>query len=68
MGAREADIARIYASQSWSETEALLDFYNVRYVYLSNLERSTYPVSQGKFEQFLTVVYRQGEVVVYEVP
>jgi uncharacterized membrane protein len=42
--------------------------YDVRYVYLGSLERSTYQVNTEKFDQMLNIVYQNGEVTIYEVP
>ena len=35
---------------------------------MGNLYRSTYQVALEKFDQMLSVVYRNGEVTIYEVP
>jgi uncharacterized membrane protein len=32
------------------------------------LERTTYRVNETKFQRFLQPVFRQGDVVIYEVP
>jgi len=32
------------------------------------LERSTYRVNESKFQTYLTTVFQQGQVVIYEVP
>lgn len=66
MGTRMADVETIYRSGSWAETEALLEKYDVRYVYVGDLERGTYPVNEAKFRRFLRVVYEAGGVVIYE--
>jgi uncharacterized membrane protein len=50
------------------ETAALLDEYDIQYVYVGPLERSTYQVSQpvlAKFERLMDVVFQQGEVTIY---
>ena len=68
MGSREADVETIYRSNSWEETLALLQQYNVRYIYIGPLERSTYAVNESKFRRFLQPVFEQGQVVIFEVP
>ena len=68
MGSRYSDMQLLYESGDWNETSRLLDGYNVRYVYVGNLERSSYRVNEEKFNQMLTVVYRNEEVTIYEVP
>jgi uncharacterized membrane protein len=77
MGTRQADIARLYCSRDWETARAILEQYDIRYVYLGGLERITY--TPGKpdcpgglyeplFERFLTPVFRQGDAAVYQVP
>ena len=68
MGSRQADIEKLYTTTSWAETQQILEAYNIRYIYVGPLERSTYPVSAFKFDDFLKVVFSSGEVTIYEVP
>ena len=68
VGSRAEDIKKIYASTSWNETESLLKAYNVRYIYIGLLERNNYDLNQGKFQQYLTLVFQEGNVSIYEVP
>ena len=68
MGNRQADIEPLYRVKDWDQTREILDRYNIRYVYIGPLERNTYPVSEDKFNRFLTPVFQQGEVTIYEVP
>jgi YYY domain-containing protein len=67
-GTRRADIQTLYTSNDWTATQAILDRYNIRYVFVGNLERGTYQVSEEKFNRFLRPVFQQGNVTVYEVP
>ena len=67
MGSRYADVQLIYESGDWTETSRLLDGYNIRYVVVGNLERTTYKVNEEKLNQMLTAVYRNEEVTIYEV-
>ena len=68
MGSRQSDIEQIYRSAGWDEIEELLIEYNVRYVFVGSLERSSYGVNESKFMQYLTPVFQQGQVTIYEVP
>jgi uncharacterized membrane protein len=68
MGSRQDDIERIYRSSRWEEIKPLLDRYQVRYIIVGPLERSTYRVIEDKFRDFLEPVFSQGQVTVYEVP
>ncbi len=67
-GTRRDDIQTLYTTPDWSTAQAILQRYNIRYVYVGNLERSTYPVNEEKFNLFLKPVYQQGTVTIYEVP
>lgn len=68
MGSREADIQRLYETASWNEADAILKQYGIHYVYLGPLERTKYTVSEQKFARNLAEIYRQGQVVIYQVP
>jgi uncharacterized membrane protein len=67
-GSREADVAALYATPSWETALAILKQYSVRYVYVGDLERTTYAVQEQKFQQNLVTVYQKGAVAIYEVP
>lgn len=77
VGSREGDIQRLYCSRDWSETQAILEQYNIRYVFVGSLERIKYQpeantcpigLNETKFTRFLQPVFQQGDVTVYEVP
>jgi YYY domain-containing protein len=68
MGSRADDIALLYTTSNWTEAENILKQYNIRYVYIGRLERTTYVVDERKFSANLSEVYKQGQVVIYEVP
>jgi len=69
IGTREEDIQEIFSSNDWEYTKLLLDMYNVRYIFIGNLERRTYRVNEAKFERFLgEAVFQAGEVSIYEIP
>ena len=67
-GSRMADVETIYRTGNWAQTETLLQQYNIRYVYIGNLERTTYAVNEAKFQRYMHPVYELGSVVIYEVP
>jgi uncharacterized membrane protein len=67
IGSREGDIALIYRTNNWGTAKTYLDLYEVRYVFVGSLERTTYPVSDTKFKLFLEPVFSQGQVTIYEV-
>jgi uncharacterized membrane protein len=68
MGTRAQDIDRLYSTGSWTEAAQILSYYNIRYIYLGALERTTYLVNDAKFNRFLQPVFQQGQVTIYEVP
>ena len=69
IGTREEDIQAIFSSNDWEHTKLLLDMYNVRYIFIGNLERRTYRVNEAKFERFLgEPVFQAGQVSIYEIP
>ncbi len=65
---RQADIELFYTTRDWNQAQAILHKYGIRYVILGQRERSVYRVSETKFEHSLTPVFRQGSLVIYEVP
>jgi uncharacterized membrane protein len=65
---REDDMRCLYETASWEEASTILAAYHVRYVAVGTLERRAYHLNELKFEQNLTAVFRQGDVVIYAVP
>jgi len=67
-GKREPDIAQIYQSPDAQQVLTLLEKYDIRYVYLGQVERHKYalpPHVAERFERFLEKVYEQGSVSIY---
>ena len=67
-GTRQNDIALLYRTANWTTAHDILNKYNIRYVYIGDLEQSTYPVQESKFQRNLIQVFQQGSVTIYEVP
>ncbi len=67
MGTRQDDIKTLYSTPDWQAALAILNQYNIQYIYIGDLERSTYPVQEDKFRTHLTQVFQQGNVTIYEV-
>jgi YYY domain-containing protein len=67
-GTRQDDIALLYSTRSWDAALAVLQKYDVRYVYVGGLERSTYTVQEDKFQRNLTPVFQQGSIIIYQSP
>ena len=59
---------RLYETNSWDEARSILHKYDIRYVYIGTLERSTYRVNEAKFQQFLQAAFQSGVCVIYTVP
>ncbi len=66
---RRADVNRVYETASLEEALAILQQYDVTYVFIGRQEREQYP-SEGllKFESALSTVFRSGETVIYRTP
>jgi uncharacterized membrane protein len=76
MGSREADIARLYCVVNWPDAQTIINQYDIQYIVIGNLERSTYipgssncpsGLSEGKFDLYLDRVFQQGSVTIYKV-
>jgi uncharacterized membrane protein len=65
-GTRQADIETFFTTNDWPTTQAIIDRYDIRYIFVGNLERSTYRVNEEKFNRFLKPVFQQGNVIIYE--
>jgi len=64
---REPDIEVLFNGLDLSRTAALLDQYDITYVYVGELERRRYHASGlAKFEQLMDVVYKQDDIVIYQ--
>ncbi|MCL5612130.1 MAG: DUF2298 domain-containing protein [Chloroflexi bacterium] len=68
LATREDDVKMLYTTSNWQTALDIIKQYNVRYIYIGGLERSTYHVQEDKFKQHLTQVYQLGDVTIYEVP
>jgi YYY domain-containing protein len=67
-GTREADIKTLYEIPDWDTTRSIIDRYQIRYIVVGQLERTTYNVSETKFQKHLVVLFQAGNTVVYGVP
>jgi YYY domain-containing protein len=67
LGTRQDDIKTLYSTSNWSAALAIIQQYNIQYIYVGSLERSTYPVQEEKFQAHLTQVFHQGIVAIYAV-
>jgi len=65
---RQGNIRVLYETRSWDEAAKIIAQYNIRYVVVGTLERRDYQIDEFKFQQHLSTVFQQGEVVIYEIP
>ncbi len=64
---REEHVEQIYGSADPEQVLALLDTYDIRYVYVGARERSKYGGGHfDKFSSFLRPVFQEEDVVIYE--
>ena len=68
IGNRRQDIETLYTTPDGLTVQDIVTKYNIRYIYIGGLERSTYPVDEGKFNSLFKIVFQQGNVTIYEVP
>lgn len=75
MGSRQSDLERLFCSRSWEETQVILDKYQIRYIFVGNLERSTYRpgvancpngIDEAKFMRNLAPVFESKQVTIFE--
>jgi uncharacterized membrane protein len=68
-GSRNNDITVLYSTPDWNTASDIIHKYDIRYIYIGNLERIMKPLLQeDKFKTHLRVVYQNNSVVIYEVP
>jgi len=65
---READVDEAYRIPDSARTLAVLHKYNVRYVYVGDLERSRYGAALDKFQAGFPVAFSAPGATIYEVP
>ncbi|HMN00633.1 MAG TPA: DUF2298 domain-containing protein, partial [Anaerolineales bacterium] len=67
-GSRESDIKTLYEVPDWETAQTIIDRYQIRYIVVGGLERTTYNVSEIKFQQHLAALFQAGSTVIYGVP
>jgi uncharacterized membrane protein len=67
-GSRNDAIIRLYSTTRWDEAQTIIDRYDIRYIYVGQLEYGSMPVKEEKFRAHLKTVFQQGGVTIYEVP
>lgn len=67
-GSREADMAQLYRAKTWEQAAPILEKYQVRYVYVGNLEQGQFRPNTALFQKHLKTAFQNDTVIVYEVP
>ncbi|NMD26572.1 MAG: hypothetical protein GYA81_01200 [Chloroflexi bacterium] len=65
MGSRQDDIRALYSTTDWEEARAILNKYNIAYVYIGELEARTYTLDEAKFAENLRLGFDSANVRVY---
>lgn len=65
IGSRESDIEMLYRSGLWDRVQAVLEEYDITYVYFGDLEVDKYNANTNVFDVYLTQLFVSGNTVVY---
>ena len=66
IGSRESDIKELYSTNNWITAKKIIDKYNLKYIYIGDIERKTYQISEEKFVQNLPVIFNNSSVLIFE--
>ena len=75
MGSRQDDLEQLYCSENWDDIRPILDKYQIRYIFVGQLEPQTYQAGTPrcphglvitKFDLHLTPVFQAGQTTIYE--
>jgi YYY domain-containing protein len=66
-GTRQGDIETLYVTGDWQLAREIIARYNIRYVFVGNLERGQ-PLQEQKFQSNMRLAFQQGNVAIYEAP
>ncbi len=67
-GTRSEDIVTLYVTPHWDTAKAVIDRYDIRYIFVGATEYASMPVKEEKFRAHLKIIFQQGSVTVYEAP
>jgi uncharacterized membrane protein len=62
---------KLYTTTHWDEAQSIIGRYNIRYIYIGTLERTSMRVNEEKFKSHLKLIFpisQPGGVAIYEVP
>jgi uncharacterized membrane protein len=66
--ARIDDIRTLYSAGDWQTAQAILDKYEVKYLVIGEVERSTYLVSENLFAENLVIAFQNPGVTIFQIP
>jgi YYY domain-containing protein len=66
IGNREFDLKDLFITSNWNHAKAILEKYEIHYVFIGFLEKSAYPISFNKFDENLEKIFNNSEVTIYE--
>ena len=61
-------MASLYKARTWDDLQALIQRYQIRYIYVGAYERSQYRPNEDLLYQYLQPVFRNDSVTIFEVP
>jgi uncharacterized membrane protein len=67
IGDRASDVTLLYETPDWERAQRVIEKYNIEYIYIGALERTTYAVQEEKFQQSMDLVFAQGDSLIYRV-
>ena len=65
LGSREADMRDLYTTPDWLTAFTLIEKYNIDYVFIGDLERATYAVSEAKFLENMPLIFENDTVMIF---
>ena len=68
MGNRDSDIKVLYSTSDWQEALAIIQKYQIRYIYIGAIESSTLKINLEKFTVDLPNIFHNQTVDIFEVP
>jgi uncharacterized membrane protein len=65
--ARFSDIQNLYESPNTKLTKKIINKYNISYIYIGEMEREKYKISENKFFQLGNLIYSQDKSKIYKI-
>ncbi len=62
---RQEDVRRLYETSDWETAKSIIDKYNIQYIYIGDLERSTYHLNDDTLAENLTLIFQSGDALIF---